>query len=245
MKRRLAFLALVTFIAACTQSPPAGDPAELVARGEAWEAAINAGDIDALMDMYESDARVLPPNAPMGVGHDAVRASFGGMIDAGLKADLTSIDGAVSGDIGYNLGTYVLMAGDEQVDAGKYMETWRRGDDGVWRYTNDIYNSDLPVPAPAQKMPMTHMVITHEVDDADRWLAAWQGEDSRHKLFADNGAAHVHTFQDPSNPNRTGLIIAVSDMAALTALLQSEQGRVAASYDGVNLDTMTVYMQAE
>lgn len=247
MIRLITAIPLLIIISACSQGPQSGDASVLAARGEVWEAALNAKDIDALVELYESDARILAPNEPMASGHDAVREGFGGMIEAGLTIELTSIDGAVSGDIGYNLGTYALKSGDMQVDTGKYMETWHRGDDGVWRYTNDIYNSDLPVPAPAPMadMPMTHLMISHEVEDADRWLAAWEGEDSRHKLFKDNGAAHVHTFQNPDNPNLTGLVIAVKDMAALTAMLESEQGRVAAAYDGVKMDTMKVFVQSE
>ena len=92
---------------------------------------------------------------------------------------------------------------------------------------------------------MTHLVITHEVKDAEHWLAAWQGEDSRHKLFMANGAAHVHTIQDPDNPNMTGLIIAVTDMDALTTMLESEEGQAAAAADGVIPETMTMLVQAK
>lgn len=92
---------------------------------------------------------------------------------------------------------------------------------------------------------MTHLVITHEVKDADHWLAAWQGEDSRHKLFQANGAAHVHTVQDPNNPNVTGLIIAVADLDKLMAMLESEEGQAAAAEDGVMPETMTMLVQAK
>lgn len=92
---------------------------------------------------------------------------------------------------------------------------------------------------------MTHLVITHEVEDAGHWLAAWQGEDSRHELFKANGAAHVHTLQDPDNPNITGLIIAVTDMDALMAMLESEEGQAAAAEDGVMPETMKMLIQAQ
>jgi hypothetical protein len=182
----------------------------------------------------------MSPNAEMGVGGDAVRKDFGGMIEAGLSVKLTSIDATVAGDVGHNIGTYVLTAGDEQIDVGKFIETWARGDDGVWRISNDIYNSDTPVAAAEPSMPMTHLVITHEVEDVDVWIAAWRGDDSRHKLFGDNGAAHVHTLSDPDNPNQIGLVIAVKDMDALNAMLESEEGQAAAAADGVKADTMTM-----
>jgi len=92
---------------------------------------------------------------------------------------------------------------------------------------------------------MTHLVITHEVKDAEQWLAAWRGEDSRHKLFKANGAAHVHTLQDPDNPNMTGLVIAVTDMDALMAMLESEDGQAAAEEDGVIPETMNMLVQAK
>ena len=92
---------------------------------------------------------------------------------------------------------------------------------------------------------MTHLVITHEVENAEHWLAAWQGDDSRHKLFMANGAAHVHTLQDPDNPNMTGLIIAVTDMDALKAMLESAEGQAAAAEDGVKAETMKMLVQAK
>jgi ketosteroid isomerase-like protein len=248
MKRLLTLFPLFLMITGCNQSPPAADSSVITSRSDAWEAALNAKDIDALVDLYASDARLLPPNGKMKSGSAAVREEFGAMIDAGLSAELTSIDAMVSGDIGYNVGTYTLRAGADTVDVGKYMETWRRGDDGQWRYTNDIWNSDMPVATaeePKAPMAMTHLMISHEVEDADKWMAAWRGEDSRKMMFMKNGARHVHTFQDPDNPNQSGLVISVSDMDALTAMLESEEGQAAATEDGVKLDTMVILTETK
>jgi ketosteroid isomerase-like protein len=234
-------------ITACSQSPPPADSSVITSRSEAWEAALNAADIDALVDLYTSDARVLPPNGKMATGSAAVRAEFGAMIDAGLDSESTSIETRISGDIGYNVGVFTLTAGDDVVDAGKYIETWRRGDDGQWRISNDIYNSDMPVAAaaPEAEAPRTHVMISHEVDDVGKWMAAWRGEESRHKLFMENGAAHVHTFRSAGNPNLTGLVIAANDMDALNAMLASEEGQAAATEDGVRLDTMVILTEAK
>jgi ketosteroid isomerase-like protein len=248
MNRRLApattLLPLFLLITACMQSPAPADSSVITARSEAWETAFNARDIDALLALYETDARLLPPNAEMSNGHDALRAVFGAMIDAGLTAELTSVEAMVSGEIGYNVGKYTLMSGDTQEDAGKYMEIWHRGDDGQWRYTNDMYSSDMPVAA-AEEIPMTHLMITHEVDDADKWMAAWRGEDSRHKLFRDNGAAHVHTFHSADHPELAGLVIAASDIDAINAMISSEEGQAAATEDGVRLDTMVILTETK
>jgi hypothetical protein len=173
-----------------------------------------------------------------------VRAIFGGMIDAGLTGKLDSMETQVGGDYAYNVGAYTLFAGDAVVDTGKYMETWHRGEDGQWRYTNDIWNSDMPA-AVAGGGGNAHLVIMHEVSDPVKWLAAWRGDDSRHQLFKANGAAHVHALQSASNPHLTGLVISVADMDALNAMLTSAEGQAAAAEDGVMADTMKMLTEAE
>ena len=248
MKKLITLLPIFLLATACTQSAPATNPSEIEARSEAWETALNAKDIDALVSTYAEDVRVMPPNEKSATGREAARAAFGAIIDAGLSGTLTSVQIAVSGDIAYNVGNYTLLSGDEVVDTGKYMETWRRGSDGVWLMSNDIWNSDNPAvaeAAPKGDGPKTHLVITHEVDDAEHWLAAWRGEDSRHALFKANGAAHVHTFSSADNPNLTGLVVAVEDMNALNAMLGSDEGMAAAAEDGVRRDTLTVLTEAE
>ena len=242
MRRIINALPLLLLAIGCTQSPPPADPSVIHARSAEWEAALNAGDIESVAALYESDARLLPPNAETQTGADAVRAIFGGMIDAGLTGKLNSMETQVAGDYAYNVGAYTLMAGDTVVDTGNYMETWHRGDDGQWRYSNDIWNSDMPVASPGDN---AHLVILHEVDDPEKWLAAWRGDNSRHQLFEANGAAHVHTFQNADNPHLTGLLISVSDMDVLNAMLSSEAGQAAAAEDGVRADTMKVLAEAE
>ncbi|MBT8103494.1 MAG: DUF4440 domain-containing protein [Gammaproteobacteria bacterium] len=243
MKKLFSVLPLLLVVAACNQAPPAADASVIASGAKAWQAAFNAKDVDALAALYTSDSRVAPPNGEATIGRDAVRAEFGTMIDAGLGIELATVEAEVSGDIGYRYGTYVLQAGDETVDVGKYVETWRRGDDGQWRIANDIWNSDRP--AAMAEPAKTHVMIMHEVDDAEKWLAAWRGEGSRHELFAQNGAKHVHTFRSADNSNLTGLVVAVNDIDALNAMLESEEGIAAAAEDGVRSDTLIVLSEAE
>ena len=153
MKKLLSTLPLFLMMMGCNQTPMSADPSVLSARTEAWEAAFNAGDIDALVMIYTSDARLLPPNGEMTSGGDAIRTIFGGLIDAGISGDLTSVETKVSGDMGYDLGTYTFMDGDMVVDTGKFIEIFHRGDDGEWLMTNDMWSSDLPPPAPMEEDP--------------------------------------------------------------------------------------------
>ena len=233
MKKLVALLSLLLTLTACGQISPSTDTAALEARSDAWESALNAKDVDALVDLYTDDARLLPPDGAMTSGREGVRAVFGGMIDAGISGETTRVETTVSGDVAYIVGTFSLTAGDVAVGTGKYIETWRRGNDGLWLIANDIFNND-----PKAKMSMTHIMITHSVDNSDHWSAAWSGPDSRSNMFKDNGAAHVHAFRSEDNPNLTGLVIAVEDMDALNTMLMSDEGKAAAAEDGVRTDTI-------
>lgn len=234
-------------LSACAPEPQSEEGMALTLRSDLWEDALNAGDIDRLLELYTENARVLPPNAELRSGREAVREEFGAMIAAGLGGELTSIEARQAADIGYNVGLYSLAGDDgEAVDRGKFIEIWRRGDDGQWRIANDIWNSDMPAAEADSAPPERHatMTIVHEVDDPDTWLAAWRGE-QRRAQFRANGAAHVHVFQDPDNPNRTGLVVSLADADAFEAFLASDEARAAASEDTVNFDSLRVYREVD
>ena len=244
MNKSLAIAPFVLCIAACGQQSGSGDSAGFESRETEWEAGMNAADVEAIVALYADDARLMPPNGEASVGHDGVRASFSGMIEAGLTVDLTPIETRSGGDIAFVVGTYELQAGDEVADRGKYIETWQRDAGGEWKMANDIWNSDLPA-AGGGGDGNTHMLVVHEVEDGDRWLAAWTGENSRHEQFKANGAAHAHTFRSADNPNLTGVVMSVADMDALNAFLASEEVAAAAAADGVDLSDMTVLIETE
>ena len=73
---QLLLLPLIFIVAACNQAAAPGDPSEITARSEMWEASLNAKDIDGVVALYTSDARLMPPNAEMTTGQDAVRAAL-------------------------------------------------------------------------------------------------------------------------------------------------------------------------
>lgn len=222
-------LALLTGCAA----PSAQESADIAAMADAWQEALNAGDLEGVVALYAEDARFMPPNGEMGTGHDAIRADIQGLIDAGLTGELETVEAMAAGDLGYRLGTYTLSTADGQVaDKGKYIEIWRqRG--GEWKITADIYNSDMPA------FPQgTLLMGIHEVGDAATWLAAWQESDARRAQFAANGVAGVRAFQSPEDANLTGLLLDVADMEAFQTWLQSEEGQAAAAEDTVKMDTL-------
>jgi len=249
MKQPLTALFVMLALAGCFNAPPEGDTGIIADLSKAWDEALNSKDLETLTMLYTSDARIMPPNGELSRGAEGVRANFGSMMDAGLGGQTQIVEISMSGALAHKIGTYQITAGDEVVDTGKFIETWRRGTDGKWRISNDIWNSDRPPARPPGHemggMGHPHVMILHEVADGERWLAAWRGEDGRRKLFHANGAAHVHTFQHPDDPNLTGLVVAVRDMDAFQAMLSSDTGRKAAAEDGVDIDKITMLLEAK
>lgn len=234
--RLVATLIVISAIAACAAPAPATDSSELAATTEAWLSAFNAGDLDALTGLYAADAMLLPPNAAMERGSTAVRSAFEEMVAAKLQAGFEILEVAVSGELGQKVGLYTVLAPDgSTVETGKFVELWRKVE-GQWRLTTDIWNSDQAATHEGQLL-----VITHEVADADRWLSAWTGPESRHEMFAGHGAPHVGVVQSTDDPNRTGLVVYVTDMDAFQAFLESPEGQAAKAEDGVKERTMRVF----
>lgn len=225
----IPLVALVAIVAFAACAPQGAQPSpEIAAMSDRWEEAINTGDLDMLASMYTSDARLMAPNSPMGQGSEAIRAAFGEMIEAGITAEIDTIEAAVAGDLGYRAGTYSLFAADGfPIDTGKYVEVWRKTAAG-WQIAYDVYNSDLPADA-----GKTFVSITHEVKDKDVWLAAWTGPDSRREEFAEHGAGAIKVFQSPDDPKRVGLLVEILDMDAMMAWLASPESADAKAEDGV------------
>jgi len=235
-QRTMLVLSLAFALTACT-APVLEESPEIAARSDLWEQAFNAGDVEGLVDLYAEDARVMPPNAASGIGHAAVETIFGGMIEAGLTGTLETVETVASGDLGHRVGAYAVLSPEgEEIDRGKFVETWQRVA-GEWKMTADIWNSDLPAAAAG-----TSLFITHEVEDAKHWLAAWEGPERR-ELFAQHGAPAVTVLRNPEAPTRPALLVEVTDMEAFQAFLASEEGAAAAAEDGVLMETLTVYSE--
>ncbi len=232
---RFAVLSLAVTLVAC--APPASQEGpELAAVDKAWAAAFNEGDVTKIAALYAEDARLLAPNAQMSQGKPAVEAAFKEMIAAGFKGALDSTETIVAGDIGYGLGTYEIKSSDGTVvDRGKYMETFRKVG-AEWKISNDIWNSDLPA-GPAG----TPLIIAAQVKDSARWLAAWQGEGSRAKMFAEHGAPSVKIFASPDHPNHHALLVDVADMAAFQAWSNSDDAKAAKAQDGVLEESLVMF----
>jgi ketosteroid isomerase-like protein len=125
---------------------------EVLALNARFSKAVGNQDLDDLLALYDSKARLLPPNAPMAEGTTAIRQVFQGFIDMGANSlDLQIVDVHESGDLVIDVGRYVLgiqlPGGQSMEDRGKYVDVFRRQPDGSLKFIADIFNSDLPPPA--------------------------------------------------------------------------------------------------
>jgi uncharacterized protein (TIGR02246 family) len=126
------------------------DLAQIRATDSAFAAAANAGNVDGVAAVYARDAALLPPNLPPQKGHNAIRAFWGGFLNAyTVRFEIGSDSVEGRGDLAYNLGHYRFTAvpkakGNPGVaDEGKFVEILKKQSDGSWRYVVDMYSSNL------------------------------------------------------------------------------------------------------
>ena len=126
-------------------------PDEQAIRGQVdrWLQLVKAKDAAGISALYADDGAVMPPNAPIGKGRDAIQQTWASMMRT-PGFDLTfapeQIVVSSSGDMALDRGRYRLTIAPEgtaQTDTGKYVVVWRKIG-GEWKAAADIFNSDLP-----------------------------------------------------------------------------------------------------
>ncbi|MEN8144622.1 MAG: DUF4440 domain-containing protein [Gemmatimonadota bacterium] len=164
---RIVATGLLLSLAACApvddaQEPAAAGADEAAATQAAAQAidslrvwfaeAMTAGDVDRMMDNYAEGAIDMPPNEPAVSGKAAIRARHEAWRDQyAIRLENPSDEIVVLGDVAILRGSYDITLEpreDGQVirDNGKYIVTWLRQADGGWLATNEIWNSDNPLP---------------------------------------------------------------------------------------------------
>jgi uncharacterized protein (TIGR02246 family) len=149
---RVCVLAVIS-TAAFSQANPgtaAGkDEAALRELDTRWSKTAMANDLDGTVSYYAEDASLMPPNAPIATGKQAIREVWTKLLtpDSSVSWQPTKVEVSRSGDLGYLLGTYqITQKNSHLVDRGKLVEVWKKQPDGQWKAVADIFNSDLPLP---------------------------------------------------------------------------------------------------
>jgi len=118
-----------------------------------WAKTAGANDLDGTVAYYSDDASLLPPNAPIATGKQAIRAVWASSIlspHATVSWQVTKAEVARSGELAYVIGVYQIAPKDPEgkslADHGKLVEVWKKQADGKWKTVADIFNSDVPAP---------------------------------------------------------------------------------------------------
>jgi uncharacterized protein (TIGR02246 family) len=152
--RRFAVTA-VLLIAGCTPAGPAAisetDKTALRANDQKFVDAVLAKNWAAAAALYTPEASFMPPNGPTVKGPAAIQAwmaAFPPLTTFTLEPQET----VGVGDLAYVRGIYTMSftlpgATGPTEDRGKYIVIGRKQADGSWLISEDIFNSDVPLPA--------------------------------------------------------------------------------------------------
>ena len=154
----LATLGLLIVVTGCAhQVDIAAEEAALRAADAEWLKTFEEKDVEGMVSFYAEGASVFPPNAPIVTGREAIRqmwTELAGNPGFALSWEATKLEMAQSGELAWMQETYEFtMQGQDgtlQEDRGKVVLVWKKQADGNWKAVADIFNSDLPLPAPAE-----------------------------------------------------------------------------------------------
>ena len=85
---------------------------------------------------------------------------------------------------------------------------------------------------------MTTLLIFHEVDDVQRWLAS----PKRVEVFGPIGIT-ARVFVDPENDHRVGLLVDTPDMDTFRKAMETEAAADAMKFDGVRPETLVTLIE--
>ena len=154
-------------LAACkpAATPPpdtsAAARAAIDAANATWPRLTSSAHADSIADLYTADAVMMPPNMATVHGRDLIRAFFAVMntmagVTLTLRAESVWGSGPAATEMGRWTFTWAAGAtpppGMPTADSGKYLARWVE-ENGRWLMAQDIWNSDLPLPATPAPAP--------------------------------------------------------------------------------------------
>jgi uncharacterized protein (TIGR02246 family) len=151
----IACLGMLTGLAHA--APKDADQAALRAQTIAWEKAYNGGDPKGVAAQYAEDALLMPPGSPGVRGRAAILAFFTKDVADSKAGGVTftintPTEVGVSGNMGWESGTYKATVKGAVVETGKFLSVSRK-QDGKWLYIRDTWNADAPSAPPPTPAP--------------------------------------------------------------------------------------------
>lgn len=159
MRFNLALL-LLTLMVACapsaeeTQLTEAAaaheDEAAITALWDKYDAAVESGDVEAVLAIHTDDSVRMPPNEPTIIGKEGIRSWYQRTFDeATIELEISQEEIEVLGDWAFERGTFAATftpkeEGEPANDNGKFVIMSQRQADGSWKRARAIWSSDNP-----------------------------------------------------------------------------------------------------
>ena len=117
---------------------PARSPEEV---HQLWESAMNAGDLEAVLELYEPAATVVPQPGQVVTGTDAIREVMSGFLALPPRFELRPRQVLVTGDVALLISEWTMQAtgpdGSPVQMTATTSDVARRQADGSWRFAID------------------------------------------------------------------------------------------------------------
>ena len=138
----IALLSVFMFsIAVESQADSLND--EMAALNARWDAAINDPNPDALLPMYSSDARLMPPGAPPATGPVAIRDFFAARGKSVRDHKLQLVDVLAIGNYAYVTSQFTALlvkdGGEMTRLSGSTVKLYEHQRDGQWKIKSHIF----------------------------------------------------------------------------------------------------------
>lgn len=124
--------------------------AAITASNAAFDKSWATGDSVAFGNLYTSDGWLSAPNMNRMTGTAAITGFFSGGYALGIRNGKLTTEEVMGGpEVVSESGKYIISdSAGKTMDQGKYMVLWKQEND-KWKMYRDMWNSDLPPPAPA------------------------------------------------------------------------------------------------
>lgn len=131
------------------------DVAAIQALTQAWEAAVEVGDIDALVALRTDDVVQMPPDAPSSRGKQVLEEFYRGLYEQFSVVGTWPVEGTeeivVADGWAFHISEYILRispkaGGDVIEEHGNIIVICQQQPDGSWKIAREIWNRNSPPP---------------------------------------------------------------------------------------------------
>ena len=122
----------------------------IAALWDQYEAAVESGDVDAVLAIHSGDSVRMPPNESTIVGKEGIRSWYQKAFDQStLELEISQKEIQILGDWAFERGTYAVTftpkeEGEPASENGKWVIISQKQPDGSWKRARAIWNSDNP-----------------------------------------------------------------------------------------------------